>query len=527
MLTDFKDKDMIEQISLLTTIQETADTSALSDLLRIYEEPLVDPAVDKMVYHALLILLPDHRQEIMSGLLAKSRRVRLLSIKMAGVSGIDDALLPLKKMLADNRDDVEIQTVIIRSLTMLNGPEIIDILLPYLDHDDLTISGTIMAYIGYLQHLPGRDMMMEVVRTEAKSASDSLRSGLALAQFNHFQDNDSIAFLIEQIHHLNPGLRLICHEQLLAIGAPSLPALESCLADGDKNERILAANLIGMIGDLNGAGLACRLLYRRTEPEPNLRFALYEALGKISATRSLVTLMDGLKQTDDLLLMAVITGLEEQSDESLYVPLLTFLAENEIQANLIIQAMIDTRSTHLLGLVYRDEELGEIIMERLLDSNDPEATELFSQTLKELTGTRVVTDLKRLQSLSASNLSDTHLLVADDSKALLFFYQGAAKEMGLQITTALDGKKALEILDSGVQLDILITDMNMPNMDGIELIREVRKRPQYSDLPIIMATTESEQSQKEQALEAGANGFLNKPLKREILKEEIQKRISP
>ncbi|MCD6320517.1 MAG: hypothetical protein J7M03_07555, partial [Candidatus Desulfofervidaceae bacterium] len=462
MLTDFKNKDMIEQISLLTTIQETSDTSALPDLLRIYEGPMVDPAVDKMVYHALLILLPGHRQEIMSGLSAKSRRVRLLSIKMAGVSGIVDALLPLKKMLADNHDDVEIQTIIISSLTMLTGTEVIDILLPYLDHDDLTISGTIMAYIGHLQHLPGRDMMMEMVRSEAKSGGDSLRSGLALAQFSNFQDDDSIAFLIEQIHHLNPGLRLICHEQLLTIGAPCLPALESCLADDNEDERILAANLVGMIGDIKGAGLACRLLYRRNKPKPNLRFALYEALGKIPATRSLVTLIDGLKQTDDLLLMAVITGLEQQFDEYLYAPLLTSLNENEIQANLIIQTMIDTRSNNLLELIYGDEEQGETLMERLLDSNDLEATELFSQTLKELSGTRVVTDLKRLQSLSAANLSDTHLLVADDSKALLFFYQGAAKEMGLQITTALDGKKALEVLDSGVAVDILITDMNMP-----------------------------------------------------------------
>ena len=526
MLTDFKDRDMIEQISLLATIQETADITALPELLRIYEEPLADPAVDKMVYHALLVLLPGQREEIMCGLAAGSRRVRLLSIKMAGASGIEDSLSHLKKLLADNdNDDVEILSAIIRSLTMLSEAEIIDILLPYLDHDDFTISGTVMAHVGRLQNLPGRDMMMEVVRAEVKTGSDSLKSGLALAQFNHFSDDYSLAFLIEQIHHLNPGLRMICHEQILAIGSTSLSTLESCLATGDKDERILAANLIGMIGDVKGAGLTCRLLYRRTKLEANLEFALYEALGRISASRSLVTLLDGLKQTDDLLLMAVITGLEQQTDEFLYTPLLTSLDENEIQANLIIQTIIDTRSSNLMKLVYSDEEQGEILMERLLDSNDPEATELFSQSLKELAGTRAAGDLKRLQSLSAANLSDTHLLVADDSKALLFFYQGAAKEMGLQITTTLDGKKALEVLDSGVQIDILITDMNMPNMDGIELIREVRKRPQYSELPIIMATTESEQSQKELANDAGANGFLNKPLKREILKEEIQKRI--
>ncbi len=523
MLTDFKDKDMIEQITLLTTIQENTDVTALPQLLQIYDEPLADLPADEMVYHALVELLPSRQEEIITGLSADSRRVQLLCIKMAGVSGTDAAFLPLRALLADNDDDVEMVTVIVRSLAMLPEPKVMDVILPYLNHDDHTISATVMAQAGRVQHLPARDAMMAMIEGAEKSSSDNLRVGLALAQFSQFQDEQSITFLVKRIHHPDPGLRKICHEQLVTIGPPVLPALETCLGRGDKDQRIMAANLVGMIGARQGAGQSSRLLYRRSGVEANLGFALYEALGRIPSERSLITLLDGLHQSDDLLLLAVITGLEQQATERLAVPLLSCLAENEIQASLIIQTMIDSRSTRLMTMTYGDEEQGEVLIDLLLDSNDPAAIELFSKELATMTKERSVADGQRLAALNAAQLSDTHLLVADDSRALLFFYQGAAKEMGLQISTALDGCAALATLDSGSQVDLLITDMNMPNMDGIELIRKVREQPRFAELPIIMATTESEQSQKDLAREAGANGFLCKPLKREVLKEEISR----
>ncbi len=336
-------------------------------------------------------------------------------------------------------------------------------------------------------------------------------------------DEQVIAFLTELIHHDNPELRAMCHQQFLVLGAAALPALESCLINGHKDERIMAANLMGRIGHPQGGGLLCRLLYRRSLPEANLHSAIYEALGRISTDRSLVALIDGLRQRDDLLLMDVISGLEQLADERLAAPLLTCLREDEIQARLLIQTMIDARAAKLMGLVYRDAEQGDNLVELLLDSNDPEAVAAFKESVGTMAGERGAADFRRLASVSRVCRSDAHLLVADDSRALLFFYQGAAKEMGLRVTTVLNGSSALEILNSDARVDVLITDMNMPEMDGIELIRRVREIPEWKKLPIIMATTESEQSQQRLAEEAGVDAFLNKPLNREMLQKAVSK----
>jgi two-component system chemotaxis response regulator CheY len=84
------------------------------------------------------------------------------------------------------------------------------------------------------------------------------------------------------------------------------------------------------------------------------------------------------------------------------------------------------------------------------------------------------------------------------------------KEAGFDVVEADDGQDAFTKLKSS-KVDMLITDLNMPNMDGIELIQKIRSLPDYKFIPIIMLTTESEEKKKQQGKEAGATGWLVKP----------------
>ena len=104
---------------------------------------------------------------------------------------------------------------------------------------------------------------------------------------------------------------------------------------------------------------------------------------------------------------------------------------------------------------------------------------------------------------------------------------GAAADLGIDLVTATDGKEALEYLRTATDIDLLITDMNMPNMDGIELTQELRRLPQWTTLPILMATTESESSQAEQARAAGVNWFISKPFGKEEFKAKIAEVFLP
>ncbi len=117
-----------------------------------------------------------------------------------------------------------------------------------------------------------------------------------------------------------------------------------------------------------------------------------------------------------------------------------------------------------------------------------------------------------------------HILIVDDSESIRELVAYTLESSGYNVVKGSDGVEALEKLN-GSEFNLVITDLNMPNMDGIQLIQEVRKKEGYSTIPILMLTTESQQSKKEEAKAAGATGWIVKPFVPEKLLEVIKKII--
>jgi two-component system, chemotaxis family, chemotaxis protein CheY len=108
------------------------------------------------------------------------------------------------------------------------------------------------------------------------------------------------------------------------------------------------------------------------------------------------------------------------------------------------------------------------------------------------------------------------VMTVDDSASMRQMVSFTLRRAGYEVIEASDGKDALARL-AGSPLHMMITDLNMPNMDGIELIRQVRAMPQYKYIPIIMLTTESQDQKKQAGRAAGASGWIVKPFQPEQL----------
>lgn len=104
------------------------------------------------------------------------------------------------------------------------------------------------------------------------------------------------------------------------------------------------------------------------------------------------------------------------------------------------------------------------------------------------------------------------ILLVDDSPTILLSMESVLTRAGYSVSKAGDGCQALTHLQSGSAADLMITDLNMPNMDGITLIRETRKVSGRRFMPILMLTTESQQAKRDEAKAAGASGWLVKPV---------------
>lgn len=103
------------------------------------------------------------------------------------------------------------------------------------------------------------------------------------------------------------------------------------------------------------------------------------------------------------------------------------------------------------------------------------------------------------------------IMTVDDSASVRQMVSLTLKDAGYSVIEACDGKDAMSKLKG--QIDLIITDLNMPNMNGIELIRAVRASAGYKFVPIVMLTTESQAAVKEEGKAAGATGWIVKPFK--------------
>lgn len=114
------------------------------------------------------------------------------------------------------------------------------------------------------------------------------------------------------------------------------------------------------------------------------------------------------------------------------------------------------------------------------------------------------------------------IMTVEDSNSLREMIAFVLKEAGYDVLEAEDGQDALTKLNSS-QVDMVITDLNMPVMNGIELTRSLRESPTYKFIPIVFLTTESQVNKKEAAKEAGATGWIVKPFKPEKLLKVVKK----
>jgi chemotaxis family two-component system sensor histidine kinase/response regulator PixL len=103
------------------------------------------------------------------------------------------------------------------------------------------------------------------------------------------------------------------------------------------------------------------------------------------------------------------------------------------------------------------------------------------------------------------------ILIVDDSSTVRKFLAATLKTGNYRCIEASDGFDALEKLAKNPDIRLIISDLNMPNMDGIEFIGVVRNDPQYRDMPIIMLTTDSSPENRRLAFETGANLYMVKP----------------
>ena len=117
------------------------------------------------------------------------------------------------------------------------------------------------------------------------------------------------------------------------------------------------------------------------------------------------------------------------------------------------------------------------------------------------------------------------ILIVEDSVTILEVLSFSLDKHGFKVQAASDGEKALKFLD-GTHFDLIITDLYMPKMDGLELVKKIKSMEAYKNIPILLLTTETQQNKKLEAKKAGVTGWVIKPFVPEKLIRAIKKLLS-
>ena len=120
-------------------------------------------------------------------------------------------------------------------------------------------------------------------------------------------------------------------------------------------------------------------------------------------------------------------------------------------------------------------------------------------------------------------MSEISALIIDDSSVMRKIVERALRQAGLAIANVFEASSGVEALDvlREKQVDLILSDINMPQMDGLEFLRQMRAQELAPDVPVIMITTEGSEEHVREAIVAGAQGYIRKPFTAEQVKERV------
>ena len=527
LLTGFTSKEFIEQITILQEIESQKNQEVLPDLLELCKSIPADGSLSYMLENALKAVLSENEVATVNELGLEHDRLKRLCIQLSGQKQFKSAGPVLTGLLETTREP-DLLFDIFSALSLIKLPESLGVFQQHMTHSTATISTLCIEIIGSYgdsSSVPGLCELVETAEQNDRFLECEFATIKAIEALGAIRDDRAVSFLCTKIHHRNPRARQVIHEQLLQIGPDILPYLSGYFDQDDVDNKIMAANILGEMGSREGGDILVEAMDKGAADHPNTRFAIYEAFGKFFFMKGLACLVDGLFEENETVLMAVVSSLDKQINPGVVKKIETLVcaedARRASQSSRLIRAIISAKAVSIFEALYKVPSVAGLLVERISVSNDPEIISAFMEKLNQMTGAQAQADAARLDRLTLKKVGKK-VLAVDGSAPILLFYRSVASMLGIDIVTAVNGREALDLLEDGQTFDMIITDMNLPVMNGIEFIREVRLNPWLADIQIIMATTESDSSQVQLAENAGGNDFLIKPFTADSLQAKLE-----
>jgi CheY-like chemotaxis protein/HEAT repeat protein len=383
-------------------------------------------------------------------------------------------------------------------------------------------SGSVELIIAAIQALGQLSTPTAIQRLSEKLGADKDLDHMILDVFTCSQEPEALERLNSMLSAQQAHLRNAGKQHLVDIGPKAVPVLIRNLRYDDPDLVIHTLNVLGIIGDESAIGPIRKLLHNEPK-DGNVRFAAYEALGLLPVAKGAFALAQGLHDPVDNVRAAAAAAINHNYNTVLAAGIKNMIRDEDAVERPISNTIIDSQCDTIFLDVIEEDFFQGYAVEYLGRKAHRDTRIHYVDLLRANGGEAIAATIEG--SISAQDHKALKVFAVDDSKMVLNIYRSVLHNLGCDPVLFEFAKDAIDQVRS-VKPDVVFTDLNMPETNGIELTKAIRQWFPKEQLPIIMVTTQNECRDNDSAYAAGITDIVRKPFNEETLRASLEKHLA-
>lgn len=514
------------QTRLLYEISKSDSQTAYPLLELLFEMRELEQDIQDKLYELIVANLYDNPAHIIESISNKNLKNKSVYIKLAGDLKVKDAV-PILENILINETEKQSLLAAIKASGELKANSSVQILSEFITYDDLEIKQEAINALAEFNDQNAIDILLDAIK-DGGTKTDVL----VIEAISKIQSQYAFDKLNEMVSSQFTGIRNIVMDSLIKIGPKAVPTLMKSLDSSNTDTVIHTLTTLGQIGDETALPAIQKTL--KNSDNANIRFAIYEAMERIPSPKSAIYLANGLNDPEEHVRMAAAKAIDKNLSSVLIGGLKNIVEANDDHSKNIVSALIESGSEKAFGDLLESGTFSELATDYIAQKAHPDTRERFLGILKE-SGKKDM--IERIQQTTASRPEADDgrpvVMVVDDSKMMLKIYKKKLHDMGYRSIEFEFPAEAIKTLKK-TKPDLLVTDLNMPTINGLQLSKYARSLYKANELPILMITTQSDfvgrsQSKQQESVskaeieKSGANQVLTKPFSDSDLANTISK----
>jgi CheY-like chemotaxis protein len=469
------------------------------------------PTIKEVLYSKAM-----HSPEVLPNLLIREAKPenRVVLATIAGEIGLESANDILLGILGEEQNEKVLRAAINALGSMGNTSATTPI-------SEYLYSGSVELIIAAIQALGQLGNPTAIQRLAEKLGADSDLDYMILDVFSYSQEPEALERLNATLSAQHAQLRNAGKQKLVELGPKAVPVLISNLRYDDPDLVIHTLNVLGLIGDESAFAPIRKMLHNEPK-DANVRFAAYEALGLLPVDKSAFALAQGLHDPVDNVRSAAARAIDHNYNTVLAAGIKNMIRDEAGAQRPISNTIIDAEcDAAFLDLV--QEELFCDYATEYLSRQAHSDTRNHYLALLRANGMQEIASKIEGQTVADSGKA-LKVYAVDDSKMILNIYRSVLHNLGCDpVLFEFPSEAIAKAIDD--KPDLIFTDLNMPDINGVELTIAIRQHFDKTQLPIIMVTTQNESHDNEAAQAAGITAILHKPFTEESLRAAMEQHL--